>query len=140
MSSLFGDIDFGSVPDDPFAIPDNSYIAYLTEVKSGPTKAGDKIGLTLTYTITDGEFTGRKVTEWKQIVTPADPAHPTAEEARSLSYLKARMTDLGIPLNRINSITPDDLIGIKCVISVSTKGQYQNVNRVKAVAEDFALE
>lgn len=137
--NLFGDIDFGNVPDDPFAIPDNSYLAFVTDVKTGPTKAGDKIGLTLTYTIADGEFEGRKVTEWKQIVQPADPAHPTAEEARSLSYLKSRMVDLGIPGSKLGSLIPDDLIGIKAVISVQTKGQYQNVTRVKVVDPDFSL-
>jgi hypothetical protein len=137
---LFGDIDFGNVPDDPFAIPDNSYLAYLTEVKTGPTKAGDKIGLTLVYTIAEGEFEGRKVQEWKQIVQPADPAHPTAEEARSLSYLKARMLDLGVRPDRLQSVIPDDLVGIKVVLALQTKGQYQNVVRCKAVDEDFALE
>lgn len=138
--TLFGDLDFDSVPDDPFYIPDNSYLAYVTDVKTGPTKAGDKVGLTLTYTISDGEYEGRKVTEWKQIVQPADPAHPTAEEAKTLSYLKARMLDLGIPANRLASITPDDLQGIKVVIGVINKGQYVNVNRCQVVDEDFTLD
>lgn len=137
--SIFADIDFGSVPDDPFAIPDNQYLSYVTKVTSGPTNAGDKVGITIVYTISDGAYEGRQITEWKQIVHPADPANPTQAEMSSLTYLKSRMKDLGIPASRLNDIVPDDLVGIKCVITVKNKGEYRNVTRVQTVDEDFTL-
>lgn len=139
MTSIFGDIDWGNVQDDPFQIPDNSYVAYVTKVSVGPTKAGDKIGMTLVYTIDGGEYNGRDVTEWKAIPQIADPKNPTVEEARSLSFLKQRMLQLGVPEARIASVSPEDLVGIRCVITVRTKGEYTNVVRCQHVSEEFTI-
>ena len=44
--SIWGDLDVESAADDPFAVPNNTYRAILTDAKVGPTKAGDKVGLT----------------------------------------------------------------------------------------------
>lgn len=139
MSGIFGDIDWGNVQDDPFQIPDNSYVAYVTKVTVGPTKAGDKIGMTLIYTIDGGQYNGRDVTEWKQIPQVTDPKNLTTEEARSLSFLKQRMLQLGVPEGRLANVSPDDLIGIRCVITVRTKGEYTNVIRCQQVGDEFTL-
>lgn len=137
---IFGDQDWNSVPDDPFALPDNSYVAFVTNVKVGPTKAGDKVGMTITYTIDGGGYDGREVTEWKRIPQVDNPKSPSDSEKRDLSFLKARMRDLGVPAERMNSIEPDDLIGIRCVITTRQSGQYTNVTRVQHVDESFTID
>ena len=125
--SLFGDLDIESAEDDPFAIPDNTYDCFLTDVKAGPTKAGDKQGMTLEFTIAEGDHMDKKIQEWKRI---PDPASPMEDDERAKSFLKARMLDLGIPAERVNSVTADDLLGIHCFVSVKNNNGYTNVRKV----------
>jgi len=137
---MFGDLDLEQAQDDPFAVPDNSYICYLTDLKSGPTKAGDKVGLTLEFTIDEGEHKGKTVTEWKQIPKPADPKNPSPEDLKAMSFIKQRMLSLGVPRDRINTTNPSDLIGTKVVISVKNKGGYTNVKDVTVVDPEFSAD
>jgi hypothetical protein len=136
--NLFGDLDFEKASDNPFEIPDNAYVCYLTDVKVGPTKAGDKVGMTLKFTIDEGAHKGKTISEWKHIPQPSDPKNPSDDDLRALSYIKARMKDLGIPGERVNSVKPDDLIGIKAVVAVKNNNGYTNVRKVTVVADDFS--
>ena len=137
---MFGDLDLENAQDDPFAVPDNSYVAYLTDVKVGPTKNGDKVGMTLEYTIDEGPHGGKKITEWKQIPQPADPKNPSDDEARSMSFIKQRMLSLDVPADKINEVKPDDLIGTKVVVAVKNKGGYTNVRSVQVVSPEFSSD
>lgn len=137
---MFGDLDVSQAQDDPFAVPDNSYVCYLTDVKVGPTKNGDKVGMTLEYTIDEGAHNGKKISEWKQIPQPADPKNPSDDDMRSMSFLKQRVLSLGVPESKVNSIGPDDLIGTKCVVAVKNKGGYTNVRNVTVVDSEFGSD
>lgn len=129
---LFGDLDVSSAQDDPFKIPANTYACTLTDVKVGPTKAGDKVGMTLVYTIQEGDFEGDDITEWKEIPNPQDPQNLTKEEARAASFLKQRLLNLGIPESRINSVESEDLIGLDVYVTTKDgKNGYVNVNKVE---------
>lgn len=130
--SLFGDLDIQSAADDPFKVDNGTYPFTITKVKSGPTSKGDKLGLTLEYTITDEDspMNGRKVSEWKHIPQPDDPQNPTAEEARAASFLKLRLADLGVPENQMNSLEIEDLLGLEGVMVVKNNGEYTNVTKV----------
>ncbi len=128
--SLFGDLDIESAEDNPFAIPDGTYNAFVYDIKAGKTKSGDKFGLTIIYKVSDEAFEGRMAQEWKHVPQPADPKNLSEEDQRSMSFLKQRMQSLGVPNDKINSVTPDDLIGTEVVITLVTKGEYQNVRKV----------
>lgn len=128
--SLFGELDVASAEEIDYRVPDNSYTAFVFDVKVAETAKKDKVGMTITYKISEGEYADKTVQEWKQIPQPSDPKNPTEDEKRSLSYLKARMETLGIPAERMNTVGPDDLIGIEVVITLATKGEYQNVKKV----------
>jgi len=138
--SIFADLDFDSVPDDPFYMPDNSYLTYVTKVKTGQTQAGDKFGMTITYRVAEGAFEGREITEWKRIPQPSDPAHPSDDDLKAMTWLKSRLKDLGVPNDRMSELDPEDLIGIKCVVAVKNKGEYRNVTKITTVDEDFSLD
>lgn len=139
--SIWGDLDVEAAADDPFAVPNNTYRAVLTDAKVGPTKAGDKVGLTITWTInSEDEHNGKMITEWKQIPQPVDPKNLTDEEKRTTSFLKKRMLDLGIPPERINSVTPDDLVGRDCMVSVVNKDNYVNVRKVILIENGVAFD
>ena len=149
--SLFGELDVQSAEEIDYSIPDNTYPAFVFDVKVGMTK-GDpannkpkKLGMTLIYKVSEGQYEGRQVQEWKQIPQPADPKNLTEDEQKALSYLKTRMISLGIPENRVNDVTPEDLIGREVVITLVSKGEYQNVrkvvpkNDVAAIGDKFSV-
>lgn len=132
--SLFGELDVASAADNPFAIPANTYLCTITAVSVGLTRAEDKVGMTLVYTIQEGDFEGEDISEWKEIPSPADPQNLTRDEKRALSFLKMRLLELGVPENRINSVTEDDLIGLDVYVTTKDgKNGYVNVNKVELV-------
>lgn len=128
---LFGDLDIAAAADNPFAVDPGTYPATVSDVVVKESKDKTKTGLNFTYTITgEGPMVGRNVSEWKTLPTPANPKNPTAEEAQALSFLKMRLASLGIPEARMNSIVPEDLVGIDVVITVKQKDEYTNVTKV----------
>lgn len=132
--SLFEGLDVASAADNPFEIPANTYLTTITSVASGPTRNEDKVGMTITYTIQEGDYAGDDITEWKQIPTPADPHNLTKEEKRSLSFLKMRLLELGVPEDRINSVSEDDLVGLDVYVTTKEgKNGYTNVQKVELV-------
>lgn len=143
--SIFGELDVESANDDPFQIPDNTYRATVTDAKVGPTNNGDKVGLTIVYTInSDDEHDGKSVSEWKHIPTPNDPKNLTPEESKAASFLKQRMLSLGIPAERINSVTPDDLKAREVYITTKTTTSndriYTNVRKVVVIEDGVAFD
>jgi hypothetical protein len=134
--SIFGDLDVASASDDPFKVPANTYNAVVSESKVADSKDGSKKGLVLIYTVEDpgSEHHGKNVREWKTIPQPADPKNPSGEDLRAMSFLKARLLDLGVPEERINSIQPDELIGKEVTIDVREgKNDFMNVNSVTLI-------
>lgn len=129
-NSIFGDLDLANAEDNPFAIPDNTYEAWVTEAKVALTKAGDKLGLTVTYTIDGGEKNGSKVSEFKQVPRAGDDLDETARN-RARSFLKMRLSSLGVPDDKMNTLDPTDLLGTPVVIVVKTKDGYTNVTKVE---------
>lgn len=132
---LFGELDVASAADDPFKVPANVYEATVTDVEVKPTQDQSKVGMTLIYTVTaddaDGEHVGKTIREWKQIPQPADPKKLSAEDKRAMSFLKARLLDLGIPEDRVNKVEPADLIGKDVTIQVKEgKKDFMNVAKV----------
>lgn len=139
--NIWGDLDVESAADDPFAVPNNTYKAILTDVKVGPTKAGDKVGITLTWTIdSEDEHNGKFITEWKHIPRPVDPQNLTDDESRAASFLKKRMLDLGIPPERVNTVRPEDLMGRECMVTVVNKDGYTNVRKVILIEDGIAVD
>ena len=120
--SLFGDLDLESAPDDPNAIPDGTYRAFLTDLKKGPTKDGSKVGVTFKYKVSEGAYDGHQVTEWKSA--------NTSDDDTTKAWLKQRIIGLGVPADRMSSVDPDDLIGKDVYITVKNRNGFANVNKV----------
>lgn len=133
--SIFGDLDIANAADDPFKIDDGTYRGTVTDAK---VQDHEKDGVTKKYLIIDFTVTDpespmyeRKISEWKEIPQPKNPKAPTADEARAASFLKMRLTSLGIPPERMNKLNTDDLKGIDVVFVVKTKGAFTNLNKVE---------
>jgi hypothetical protein len=127
--SLFGDLDLENAPDDPNAIPDDVYKAFLTDVKKGPTqKNPEKVGVTFKYKISEGKYEGREVTEWKSAMKDDDE--------QTKGYLKARLLSLGVPEDRLGAVEADDLIGKEVRITVKNRNGYTNIQRCVLESSD----
>lgn len=131
--SIFGDLDIASASDDPFSVAPGTYEAVVSDVEVKDNKDKTLKGLWITYTITGETENGKNVSEWKTIPAPADPKNPSAEDKRSMSFLKMRLSSLGIPESRMNSVQPEDLIGTEVAITVKKNGEYTNVTKVEAL-------
>lgn len=144
--SLFGDLDIASAADNPFAIPDDTYEAYVFEVKVGKTNPKDgkqpQVGMTINYKIASGDHEDKMISEWKRIPTKAElesADKKTKQDAdRAASFLKARMLDLGIPGDKINSVESEDLVGIHCSVTTRTVNGYSNASKVALWEGDSA--
>ena len=130
---MFADLDVANAADDPFKVPPGAYTAHITGVEIKSNKDNTTKGLAVTYTVSDGEHAGKNVSEWKTLPEPVDPKNPTADEARALSFLKSRLTDFGIPAEKMNSVMPEDIIGLQVKITVTENKGYTNVRTVNLV-------
>lgn len=128
--SLFGDLDIAGAADNPNAIPDNTYACVVSKVEV-KTNNDDNYGMYFTYTITDGQYKGKTISEYKRLPHPQDHTPLSAEKKeQALAYIKQRLASLNIPESRMNSVDASDLVGIDCYISTKQNGDYTNVRRI----------
>ena len=130
---LFEGLDLESAADDPFLVPDGAYNAFITEVKVGETRDGSKTGMTTIFRISEGEQEGKTVSRWLLIPKVADPSDPTPEEAKALSFLKSHLLACGVPAERVNEASAEDLVGTEVTVTVKNKDGYTNVRNIKVV-------
>lgn len=128
---LFDGIDIESAADDPFAVDDGTYEAFVTEIKVGLTRDESKTGMTTTFRISEGENEGKLVSRWLLVPTIEDPKNPTADEARALSFLKSHLMSLGVPAEKVNEVDADDLVGTEVYITVRSANGYTNVRKIQ---------
>jgi hypothetical protein len=137
MAGLFGDLDWESVPENPFKIEAGTYPCHITDVKSGPTKDETKVGVTLYYTVDEGhDGAGLQIQDWKEVIIPKDRANPTAEEKRAGSFIRMRLEALGVPASKINSVKPEELMGKAVLVTVTEgKNDFPNIKDVQLNTE-----
>lgn len=133
--SIFGELDFASVQDNPWSVEDGTYEAILAEFKVGPTKAGDKVGVMISYKLNDS---GSSVSEWKEI--PSQEALATAEGKRAASFLKQRLASLGVPESHMNSVTAQELVGTRVLVTVKNNTARDGSGRVYTNVTNVALD
>lgn len=130
------EVDVASAKD-PFEIPVGMHLCYVTGAEMKVSKNGSK-GLALTYKIDGGDHNGTLISEWKNV--PDKAALSTEEGKKSLGWLKQRLTSLGVPEDRMNSLEPEDLIGIHCYVTVKKNGEYTNVTKVQVAPDGATAE
>ena len=131
---LFDELDVAGAADNPFAIPDDTYPAVVSDVVTKKNAKGN-MGMTVIYKVTEGDYTGREISEYRRLPHPEDNDKlDAAKAANSLSYIKRTLGRLGIPEDRMNSVGKDDLVGIQCYVSTQMNGDFINVRDVSLTA------
>lgn len=131
---LFGDLDISSAADDPFAVDDGTYVAIVSSCAVAHSEKKNTNGLTFEYTILDDDSNpekmhGRKVSEWLTIPeTDASGQYQDADKGpKFASFIKRRLASLGVPEAEMNAVEPEDLVDITVVMTLKTKGDFQNI-------------
>lgn len=141
MSGIFGDLDVAGAEELSTGVPAGVYPATVTnaEVVNGTKNSPDSTFLVISYTVEGYDF---PIREYKQI----PKGHPSSwddnvkdtknktEKQRNntaLSFLKARLNDLGVPVERMNSLQPEYLVGTQVIVTVVKNAQgYSNITKV----------
>jgi hypothetical protein len=137
--SIFDDeIDVDEIPDNPNHLPEDVYTCRISNAVLKPTAKKDKIGLTISYQISEGDYASSfPFTEWlwcprRQRDEAGELIPFTVEETRANSKLKKRYTAFGIGADEFKTTGPKDLIGL--YVKVRTKNVTQDDNeRIKVV-------
>lgn len=110
--------------DEVEGLPNGGYNAFVFDAKVVSLKDAAKgKRLVITYKIADGKFKGETVDEWKSC-NPFD-------DYKTKGWLKKRILSLGVPEDRIDSLSPTDLVGTEVFIKVKKNGDFINVNDVQ---------
>lgn len=129
---FLNDLGLDSVESDPGTFPDGKYRGFLFDCKMVQYKDTSKgQALVLTYKIADGPHKGKTIDEWKTA--------NAFDDAQKKSWLKQRITSLGVPESRLNSVEPNDLIGTEIIFTKKQKGEYHNVTYVEVATADNTL-
>ncbi len=132
---LFDELDIAGAADSPWAIPDNTYPAVVTDLIVKENSAGN-MGMTFKYKIREGEHEGTDVSEYKRLPSSVDKEPLSeGEKNKAMAYIKLRLNSLGIPEARMNSIEKEDVIGIECYISTKMTGDFINVRQVTLTSD-----
>lgn len=152
----FEDVDVSEELDNPDAIKPGTYSAEITKHEVGPTKAGDKIGLSLHIAISDRDgseasekYNGRQLRMWQQLVTK-DVAEAAAagntQAERTKYYFQQLMTNLGFTRDDLRSINEElferlDDLPVTVVVGAPQEGstfpQIKSINVDKGDFDNF---
>lgn len=132
---FLNDLNLDDVATDPNRVPDGTYPAHVSKFKMQPTQSKGNflvIGYTLAPGAKDAKGTsleGKVIDEWKSANAGDEPSKK--------SWLKQRIVSLGVPESRVSAVEPEDVIGQAVLVTVKTKGEYQNVVGVKVDNGEF---
>lgn len=150
--SLFGELDIANAKDNPFFKPDGDYECEIASAEVKTSKAGNK-GFALDYLIIEGPKKGKKIQEWKPIPMPwhlkgymtqgemesgqrnsdHDEDKIKEDAERNMSFLKTRLKNFGIPVEEMNSVTPEYLLNKvpQLTVTIKNSGDNERITGVK---------
>lgn len=134
--SIFDDdIDVDAIPDNPNHLPEDTYLCRITKAVLKLTAKKDKIGLTLTYQITEGKYAVMfPFTEWLWCPRKPKDAGPdfewSPEEIRANSRLKKHFEAAGFGADEYRKTKPSELIGKYILVRTKNKKDSDDMERV----------
>jgi hypothetical protein len=111
------DADFSAISSSFEPLAPGDYRARVVEIKDGATKKNNLPQLTFSLEVTDGEFVGRKITDFV-VLKQNDGKVNNIGLGRVKAYAEAI---LGAEAANGNSIDTDELVGGECILVVSSR-------------------
>lgn len=114
---LFDELDIAGAKDNPWEIPDDTYLCVISNLEVKQNSAGN-MGMYLTFTIREGEYAGMEISDYKRVPHKDDKDKLTGKKYEDAkSFIKMRLESLGVPESRMNSVTKEELVGTECYVS-----------------------
>lgn len=113
--SIFGDVDgFDDLPDDPFDIPENTYLCYCS--KAFYEQKDDKVKLILQWTIDDdGPYSGMGLRDYFSIYR----GQLEGKQLQAMAHLKRRLKrGLDLTDEEIRKVKPSELENRRAYVKV----------------------
>lgn len=149
MNGLFGELDATQVEENPFYVAPDTYKCVLTEANKVEKKDGSGYGLSFKWVIEDedSDFYGNSISDWKDIFPGITADQITPEVKRKFSFLKQRLTEMGLSPSEMNNLLEDDnlsqLIGMVAFVEVTETidkndpdRKYTNVRKVTRLGDE----
>lgn len=132
---LFDDFegDFESLPEPTIGLPEGTHECIVSQVAIEDKDSGKYLVITYTCCDETSPHKGRTYKEFKRIV---EGKPQTQKDVEAMSYIRARLNDLGIPVSAMSSLVPDDLQGIRVALSLVPQKKdpsYRTVRSVKLI-------
>ena len=148
--SFFGKVkNLDEVPDNPFDLPNDTYLCEIIDADHKPTAAGDKEGIIVKYQIIEGDHSNFfPFTEWLWTpdMDPDDIEDPKLKRSVEMAYsnLKKHFLSYGFGADELESVTPKDnkvpaLIGRRVYLKCGTVKQKDGRKNVK-VSDQISVE
>lgn len=138
MTGLFSGIlddpnAIGEAEDISFGIPEGVYEGIVSAASVERRGEKDSLFLILEYSVTEGRYKGRSQSEFKRL--PEGPMSGWDDkDFQALSFVKARLSDLGVPPEKMGSLEADEIVGTEVVFTVKPSKRdkdYMNITRVE---------
>lgn len=124
--SIFDDVDFDEGSDNPFGLEPGTYEVTISEASIERSKNAN-LGLWLTFS----DENGKSIRKW---TTMPEKDQEDDVRKRNTSFLRLLLRNLDIPEDRWAVLTPDDFIGIDCVVVVTPQSNNPEYNQVKKIS------
>jgi len=128
--SIFDEVNFDEGTDNPFGLDPGTYDVSISEASIERSSKGN-LGLWLTFS----DSRGKNIRKW---TTMPEKDQDDETRQRNTSFLRLLLRSLEIPEERWGELTPEDFIGIDCVVVVTPQSNNSEYNQVKKVARSKA--
>lgn len=112
-----------------------TYRCFVTKSEIRTKKDGSKSWV-FTYRVCEGQpEEGKTKDDWRPIPNVSGGKFATDKDATYARFLKQRLMELGVPEERVGSVTPESLKGTECFITIVLNNGYKNVTKVVLASE-----
>jgi len=132
-------VNWGDVPttNDP---ADGTHRCFVTKSEIRTRRSDQSKHWVFTYKVADGEpQSGCTKDEWRAIPITRDGRFVSDKDEQAARWLKQRLLSLGVPEDRVGTVTPADVQGTEVYITLKTttnsKGTFQNVTNVTLASQ-----
>ena len=112
-----------------------TYRCFLTKSEIR-TKKDQTKSWVFSYRVAEGQPEEGKVKQdWRPLPQTVNGKFASEKDANFARFLKQRLLELGVPEERVGTVTPGDLNGIECFVTIVLKDGYKNVTKVVLASE-----
>jgi len=94
------------------------------------TKKDTSKSWVFSYRVDGGEHEGKVKEDWRPIPNVKNGKFVTEKDATFARFLKQRLMELGVPEERVGSVTPQDVQGIEVYFTIREKDGFRNISNV----------